>query len=85
MAYIQSVNGYVADVAEIYFKRCDGKVFFFDEASSSSFTPTFNQLEISGGWGLFPRAYINTGSTLEASFTSAQFTMDMFEGMSNAN
>lgn len=42
-SFIQSINGYVADVAEIYFKRCDGKVFFFDEGSSSSFTPTFNQ------------------------------------------
>lgn len=82
-SYIQSVNGYIADSAEVYFNRCDKKVFYFDQCSSSSFTPTFNQLEITGGWGLFPLAFINTGSTLEASFTSSQFSMDIFEGMSN--
>ena len=64
-AYVKAINGYIADSAEVYFNRCDKKVFYFDECSSSSFTPTFNQLEITGGWGLFPLAFINTGSTLE--------------------
>lgn len=79
MAYVTPLDGYIADVPEIIFKRCDSEIFVFDQVSTASFTPTNNMIEITGGQGLYPLAFIPSSSTLEASFTSAQFSMDMFD------
>ena len=40
---------------------------------------TTNNITISGGQGVFPLAYIDTDRAFEVTYTSAQFTMDMFE------
>lgn len=44
-----------------------------------SMTNTTNNITINGGQGVFPLAYIDTDRAFEVSFTSAEFTMDMFE------
>lgn len=46
-------------------------------------TNTKNSLTITGGQGQFPLAFIDTDATLEMTFASSQFTMEMFE-MANA-
>ena len=79
MLYIDKYNGYVADVPNIEFVRCDGTVFAYDELSSASMTAGHNMITITGGQGNFPLAYIDTDSTLEFTFESAQFDMEIFE------
>ena len=44
---------------------------------------TNNTLTINGGWGNYPLAFIDTDRTFETTFTSAEFTMDMFEMANN--
>lgn len=81
--YIPKYDGYIADVATVDFIRCDGAVFNFDELTSTNFSNTSNSITINGGHSFFPLAVIDTDKTLELSFASAQFTMDMFV-MANA-
>lgn len=79
MLYLEKYNGYLADVPNIEFVRCDGTVFAYDELSSASMTAGHNMITITGGQGNFPLAYIDTDSTLEFQFESAQFTLEIFE------
>lgn len=83
MLYIPKYNGYLADVPNIEFVRCDGTVFAYDELTTASMTAGHNTITITGGQGNFPLAYIDTDSTLEFQFESAQFDLDIFE-MANA-
>lgn len=83
MLYIEKYQGYIADVPNIEFVRCDGTVFAYDELTSASMTAGHNMITITGGQGNFPLAYIDTDSTLEFTFESAQFQLEMFE-MANA-
>ena len=68
MLYIPKYNGYLADVPNIEFVRCDGTVFAYDELNSASMTAGHNMITITGGQGNFPLAYIDTDSTLELTF-----------------
>lgn len=77
--YVDKFNGYIVDVANLDFIRCDGTPFSYDKATATSLTDTSNNLTITGGQGRFPLAFIDTDRALEITFTSAQFTMDMFE------
>lgn len=79
MLYIDKYNGYLADVPNIEFVRCDGTVFAYDELNSASMTAGHNMITITGGQGNFPLAYIDTDSTLEFTFESSQFDTEIFE------
>lgn len=79
MLYIEKYNGYIADVPNIEFVRCDGTVFAYDELNSASMTAGHNMITITGGQGNFPLAYIDTDSTLEFQFESSQFNTEIFE------
>ena len=79
MLYLEKYKGYLADVPEIDFVRCDGTLFSYDEISTASMTAGHNMITITGGQGNFPLAYIDTDSTLEFQFESAQFNLDIFE------
>ena len=88
MLYIEKYNGYLADVPNIEFVRCDGTVFAYDELNSASMTAGHNMITITGGQGNFPLAYIDTDSTLEFTFESSQFNLEIFEmanGVSQEN
>lgn len=77
--------GYVADNPNIEFLRCDGRVFSYDEVNTASVSNTRNSQTITGGWSNFPLAYIDTDSTMEVTFASSQFGLDMFEMASATN
>lgn len=77
--YSDKYKGYVADVADIDFIRCDGKAYSCKEATATSITPAGDSLQVTGGQGSFPLAYIDSGKSLDLSFTNAAFDMDMFE------
>ena len=79
MLYLEKYDGYLADVPNIEFVRCDGTMFAYDELNSASMTAGHNMITITGGQGNFPLAYIDTDSTLEFTFESSQFKLDIFE------
>lgn len=81
--YIPKFKGYMVDVADLIFTRCDGKPFYYDEASQTNFADTMNSITINGGSSAQPRAMIDTNRETTFTFTSAQFSADMFE-MANA-
>lgn len=85
MLYVEKYDGYMADVPDIDFVRCDGTVFSYDELTSASMTAGHNMITITGGTGNFPLAYIDTDSTLEFQFESAQFKLDIFEMANGAH
>lgn len=58
-------------------------MFSYDEVNTAGFTQTNNSITINGGQSNFPLAFIETDKAIEFTFTSALFTMDMFE-MANA-
>ena len=76
-------NGYIADVPRLWFKRCDGRVFYFDELTAATVTPQVNYTEVNAGWSLYPVAYLPGQSTFEMSITSGKFEADLFV-MTNA-
>ena len=77
--YVDKYKGYIADVADIDFIRCDGKAYNCKEATATSITPSGDAISITGGQGMFPLAYIDSAKGLDLSFTNAAFDMDMFE------
>lgn len=81
--YAKPFGGYIADVPRLWFKRCDGRVFYFDELTQASITPQINKTEINAGWSLFPVAFLPGQSTFEMSCTSGKFEADLFV-MTNA-
>ena len=81
--YVKEFNGYVADVPRLWFKRCDGRVFYFDELTNATVSPQVNYTEINAGWSLYPVAYLPGQSSFEMSITSGKFEADMFV-MTNA-
>lgn len=40
--YIEKFDGYIADVPNIVFERCDGTVFAFDEVNTASMSNNAN-------------------------------------------
>jgi hypothetical protein len=76
--YLEKYNGYIVDNPNIDFERCDGEIFSYSEVSTASMNSTANNLPIQGGQGVYPLAYIDTDKSLEMTFASAQFTLDMF-------
>lgn len=83
--YVEAYKGYVADVPRVWFKRCDKRVFYFDEITQSSQTPNTQMIDINAGWSLYPVSQIPGQSTLECSMTSGQFNADMFAMANKAN
>lgn len=81
--YVKSFNGYIADVPKMWFKRCDGSVFYFDELTDASVTPNVEYMDVSAGWSVFPVAQLPGQSTFEMSITTAKFDADLFS-MANA-
>lgn len=79
MVYVPKYNGFIADVANIDFKRCDGKVYTCQHATATSMTPSADSISITGGHSQYPIGFIDTARGLEATFTNAMFDMDMFE------
>lgn len=67
----------------MWFKRCDGRIFYFDELTNATVTPQVNYTEINAGWSLYPVAYLPGQSTFEMSITSGKFEADLFV-MTNA-
>lgn len=84
MYYSATYEGYVADNPNINFVRCDGEVFSYYEVNTASMTNNSNAITITGGQGVYPLAYIDTDKSLEITFESSQFTLDMF-AMANAS
>ena len=81
--YVKDFNGYIADVPRLWFKRCDGRVFYFDELTAATVTPSVETTPVNAGWSLFPVAYLPGASTFEMSITSGKFEADLFT-MANA-
>ena len=77
--YVHKFGGFIADSANIDFKRCDGTVQSCDTATATNMTPTANSLSITGGQSQYPIGFIDTDRGLECSFTNAMFDGDMFE------
>ncbi len=83
MIYVEKLKGYIADNPNIEFERCDGTVFSYDEVNTASMSDSSESLTINGGQSNFPLAIIDTSRTLEFTFDSSAFTLDMF-AMANA-
>lgn len=83
--YVRKLNGFIADVANIDFMRCDGTVYSCTTATATNMAPTANSISISGGQGQYPIGFIDTDRGLECSFTNAMFDADMFEIASATN
>lgn len=79
MAYIKAIDGYIVDVPNATFTRCDDKRFYFNKLASCNFSPTIEPLIINGGQGMYPLAYIPSSATAEVTMTSAEFRADLFE------
>lgn len=77
--YVRKFNGFIADVANIDFKRCDGTVYSCSTATATNMAPTANSISVTGGQSQYPIGFIDTDRGLECSFTNAMFDGDMFE------
>lgn len=81
--YVKAYGGYIADVPRLWFKRCDGRVFYFDELTQASVTPNPQFTEVNAGWSTVPVAYLPGQSTFEMQITSGKFEAELF-AMTNA-
>ena len=58
--YVKAYGGYIADVPRLWFKRCDGHVFYFDELTQASVTPNpqFTEVNAKQKLALYTAKYI---------------------------
>ena len=71
--------GIIADVPDIELIREDGMAFSYDDVTSSQTNIVNNFIQIVGGQGRYPLAYIQTGKEITFQFNVAGFNMDLFE------
>ena len=76
--YIPAYKGYIADVPRVWFRRCDKRIFYFDEITQANVSPQTNYTEVNAGWSQYPVAYLPGQGTLEATMTSGQFNAELF-------
>jgi len=76
--YVKELNGYIADVPKVIFRRCDGEVFAMDELTAASVTANIDTIPVNAGWSLFAVAILPGQSTFELNFTSGKFDARMF-------
>lgn len=81
--YMEEYKGFLYDVPNIDFIRCDGTAYHYDRVSTSDANFSSESTPINGGWGKLPIGWIETGSTQEVTYASAEFDLLMFE-MANA-
>ena len=48
--YVEAYKGYIADVPRVWFRRCDKRIFYFDEITQANVTPQTNYTEVNAGW-----------------------------------
>lgn len=78
MAYLDAARGYIADVPEIVFYRCDQKVFHFNELTSFNFETKNDPIVIRCGHSRHPVAFIDALKEMNIEFESAGITSDLF-------
>lgn len=81
--YMEEYKGFLYDVPDMDFIRCDGKPYHYDKVSTSDATFSSETTPINGGQGKLPIGWIETGATQEVTLASAEFDFEMFE-MANA-
>lgn len=81
--YMEEYKGFLYDVPNMDFIRCDGKPYHYDKVSTSDATFSAETTPINGGQGKLPIGWIETGATQEVTLASAEFDLEMFE-MANA-
>ena len=81
--YMDEYKGFLYDVPNVDFIRCDGTPYHYDKVSTSDANFTAESTPINGGWGKLPIGFIETATTQEVTLASAEFGLDMFE-MANA-
>ena len=78
MTYLDAAKGYIADVPEIVFYRCDQKVFHFNELTSFNFETKNDPIVIRCGHSRHPVAFIDALKEMNMEFESAAITSDLF-------
>lgn len=78
MTYLDAAKGYIADVPEIVFYRCDQKVFHFNELTSFHFETKNDPIVIRCGHSRHPMAFIDALKEMNMEFESAAITSDLF-------
>ena len=78
MTYLDAAKGYIADVLEIVFYRCDQKVFHFNELTSFNFETKNDPIVIRCGHSRHPVAFIDALKEMNMEFESAAITSDLF-------
>lgn len=78
MTYLDTARGYIADVPEIVFYRCDKKVFHFNELTSFNFETKNDPIVIRCGHSRHPVAFIDALKEMNIEFESAGITSDLF-------
>lgn len=79
MAYIKSIEGYIVDVPNATFTRCDEKIFNYKKLNSFNFSPQMEPININGGQSKYILASIDAGASAEVQLTSSEFRLDIFE------
>lgn len=80
---MEEYKGFLYDVPNMDFIRCDGKPYHYDKVSTSDATFSAETTPINGGQGKLPIGWIETSATQEVTLGSAEFDLEMFE-MANA-
>lgn len=83
--YIPRLEGYIADVPKLYFQRCDGKKYVFDEMTQASMSINQQPITINAGWSSYPVAYVPGSATLDMQFTSGKFDTELFSMTNTTN
>lgn len=82
--FVKELNGYIADVPKVVFRRCDGEVFALDELTAASVSANIDTIPVNAGWSLFAVAILPGQSTFELNFTSGKFDARMFSVVNKA-
>lgn len=81
---LKQTGGYIVDVANVTFKRADGKRARLKNATQTGFSVNGEKIDINNGWARLPQASIDTTQTIEITYATNKTDLDFFALLNNS-
>ena len=81
---LRQTGGYIVDVANVTFRRSDGKRARLKNATQTGFTINGEKIDINNGWARLPQASIDTTQTIEITYATNKTDLEFFALLNNS-
>lgn len=84
LTLLKQAGGYIVDVANVTFRRSDGKRARLKNATQTGFSVNGEKIDINNGWARLPQASIDTTQTIEITYATNKTDLEFFALLNNS-